>query len=276
MKTQVRLTVNNCSYCNRPFSEKFWCKECDPRNIIEGWTSGNYDIDKFIKDTIYDARHNEEARFLGWVPFDRFTNIKEIGEGGFAKVYAAIWLDGISHFQKQDDGSWKKLVPKPMMVALKRLIGSRDMSAKFLDELQAHWDLCNVGNLSLNFYGITKDPETKECMNENPNQRPTTEELCGILNFWNLSVHYNVYTGTEKYAYYGKEIREGFEEADKEIPNISILSKANPDAVYTSRAFAYKNLTNPINSVLITSYLEKDSKLFDLDIPSNYDITHYD
>src|SRR4051794_37189294 len=87
-KTQVQLTVNNCSYCNRPFAEKFWCKECDPRNIIEGWTSGNYYIDKFIKDTIYDARHNEEARFLGWVPFDRFTNIKEIGEGGFAKVYA--------------------------------------------------------------------------------------------------------------------------------------------------------------------------------------------
>src|SRR5438045_8634479 len=75
----------NCSYCNKPFTEELWCKECDPRKIIEGWTSGNTDIDKFIKDTIYNGRQNGE--FLEWVPFDKFTNIKQIGEGGFAKVY---------------------------------------------------------------------------------------------------------------------------------------------------------------------------------------------
>ncbi len=49
-------SVKNCSYCNKPFTEELWCKECDPRRMIEGWTSGNNDIDKFIKDTIYDAR----------------------------------------------------------------------------------------------------------------------------------------------------------------------------------------------------------------------------
>ncbi len=42
----------NCSYCNKPFTEELWCKECDPSRMIEGWTSGNNDIDKFIKDTI--------------------------------------------------------------------------------------------------------------------------------------------------------------------------------------------------------------------------------
>ncbi|CAG8656998.1 5370_t:CDS:2, partial [Funneliformis mosseae] len=46
---------------------------------------------------------------------------------------------------------------------------------------------------------------------------------------------------TEKYGYYGKEIKEIFEEADKEIPNISISRKTNPDAIYTSRAFTFKN-----------------------------------
>ncbi|CAG8548661.1 702_t:CDS:2 [Funneliformis mosseae] len=50
-----------------------------------------------------------------------------------------------------------------------------------------------------------------------------------------------------KYGYSRKEIKEGFEQADKEIP-ISC-------AVYKSRAF--KHLTKPINSSLITSYLEK-------------------
>src|SRR3954452_22054608 len=89
-------TVNtkNCSYCNKPFTEELWCKECDPFRIIEGWTSGNPDIDKFIKDTMYDVRNNRKYlinNFLEWTTFDRFTDIKEIGEGGFAKVYSATW-----------------------------------------------------------------------------------------------------------------------------------------------------------------------------------------
>src|SRR5437764_4783295 len=88
----------NCSYCNKPFNEELWCKECDPFRMIEGWTSGNNDVDKFIKDTIYDARKLNDrfyvCRILEWVPFDRFEEIKEIGEGGFAKVFSATWIDG--------------------------------------------------------------------------------------------------------------------------------------------------------------------------------------
>src|SRR5207248_1139984 len=120
----------NCSYCNKPFSEELWCKICDPRCMIEGWSSGNPDIDKFIKDTIFNAKQYN-SRFLEWVPFDRFEDIKQIGEGGFAKVYSATWMDGISKFE----GSWKKLKPEPLKVALKRLNGSQNMSAEYLNEV---------------------------------------------------------------------------------------------------------------------------------------------
>src|SRR5438128_1039131 len=96
------ITIHkSCSYCNKPFTEKLWCKECDPRHMIEGWSSGNPDIDKFIKDTIYDAKQ-DYSRFLEWVPFDRFEDIKQIGEGGFAKVYSATWIDGQANYEKQD------------------------------------------------------------------------------------------------------------------------------------------------------------------------------
>ena len=61
--------------------------------MIEGWTSENPNVDIFIKDTIYDARHQGTSKFLKWVPFDRFTDIKQIGEGRFAKVYTATLLD---------------------------------------------------------------------------------------------------------------------------------------------------------------------------------------
>ena len=134
------ITNHNCSYCHKPFTEKLWCKECDPFGVIEGWSSGNPDIDKFIKDTMYDARHHESIQytvyrgvlFLEWVSFDRLEDINQIGEGGFAKVYSATWIDGRSVGY---DYGWKKLDPKPIEVALKRLNGSQNMSAEYLNEV---------------------------------------------------------------------------------------------------------------------------------------------
>ena len=69
-----------------------------------------------------------------WVAFDRFEDVKQIGEGGFAKVYSAKWVDGQVKYTKSD-GSWKKLEPEPINVALKSLNGSQNMSAEYLNEV---------------------------------------------------------------------------------------------------------------------------------------------
>ena len=138
----LNLVTNDHKNCYQP-PEKLWCKECVPSCLIEGWTSGNSEIDHFIKDTIYNAKHTsnrfiyKHPIFLEWVPFDRFEDIKQIGEGGFAKVYSAKWIDGRSKYYKQDNGSWGKSKPKPKSidVALKRLNGSQNMSAKYLNEV---------------------------------------------------------------------------------------------------------------------------------------------
>ncbi len=95
------------------------------------------------------------------------------------------------------------------------------------------------------------------CMNANSNMRPMIEELNDILSFW-WDSNDGSYQNDKKYGYYGKEIKEAFEEADKEIPDISTSYKKDPNAIYTSRAFTFINLPKPINSSLITSYLEKD------------------
>ncbi|GES73157.1 kinase-like domain-containing protein [Rhizophagus clarus] len=110
-KDSISVKINH-ENCYDPDNNKFWCKECVPRCMIEGWTGGNDDIDNFIKDTIYNVNdsinNNYYPLFLEWVPFDRFENMKQIGEGGFAKVYSATWIDGRAFYIKQDDGSWVK------------------------------------------------------------------------------------------------------------------------------------------------------------------------
>ena len=125
----------NHENCYRPYDDKLWCKECVPSSIIEGWTSGNSEIDEFIKDTIYNATISNYPLFLEWVPFDRFEDIKPIGEGGFAKVFSAKWIDGQAEYIRQYDGAWEKKDPKPINVALKRLNGSQNMSSEYLNEV---------------------------------------------------------------------------------------------------------------------------------------------
>ena len=105
---------------------------------MEGWTSENSDIDKFIKDTMckpagWDKEYIYD--FLEWVPFDRFTDIKEIGEGGFSKVYSATWIDGKSTYEYINE-NWKKRESESMQVALKRLNGSQNISDKYLNEVR--------------------------------------------------------------------------------------------------------------------------------------------
>ncbi|CAB4484477.1 unnamed protein product [Rhizophagus irregularis] len=114
-------------------------------------------------------------------------------------------------------------------------------------------------------------------MNANSNQRPTASELYDIILFWTNSIHIVKYQEKEKFGYKGEEIEALFEEADKEIPNISTSYEKNPDAIYTSRLFTLTNLTKPVNSSLITSYLDdeenskdcQDSQLFDLEVSSS-------
>src|SRR5581483_12417343 len=127
--------ITNHEDCYQPDNGKFWCKECVPSFIIEGWSSGNSEIDEFIKDTIYNAKeYIGRPLFLEWVPFDRFEDIKQTGEGGFAKVYSAKWIDGKAKYIKYD-GTWKKSAPEPINVALKRLNGSQNMSSEYLNEV---------------------------------------------------------------------------------------------------------------------------------------------
>ena len=91
------------------------------------------------------------------------------------------------------------------------------------------------------------------CMDANPNQKPTAEELYDILYFWRFC------DDEENFGYKGKEVKAIFKEANKEIPNISASYEKDPDAVYTSsRVFTFNNLPKPVNSSIITSYLNEE------------------
>src|SRR5437763_12947308 len=117
-----------CSDCKAPNTGWAWCNKCDPgRFLKEGKTSGIPEIDNLIYESQLKAVHY--FKHLEWIPYDRFQDIKLIGEGGFASIFSATWLDGLPIF----DNTTKKRTG-PIRVALKKLKNSKNMEA-FINEV---------------------------------------------------------------------------------------------------------------------------------------------
>src|SRR3989442_9982884 len=83
-----------CPTCNRYNTDDSWCQSCDPKLLTEGWTSGNETLDELIKSTQLKATRYDDYYYLQWISYDDLTNIEKIGEGGFATVSKATWLNG--------------------------------------------------------------------------------------------------------------------------------------------------------------------------------------
>ncbi|CAB4474430.1 unnamed protein product [Rhizophagus irregularis] len=82
-----------------------------------------------------------------------------------------------------------------------------------------------------------------------------------------LKIHWE-YRYKEEFGYNAKEIKEAFEKADEEIPNISTSYEKNSNAIYTSRKFS-----KPVNSSNTTNSKESDqdcdSQMVELEVPNS-------
>nr|CAG8591270.1 10447_t:CDS:2 [Entrophospora candida] len=83
--------------------------------ITRKLSSGNSDIDKFLEEIKLNSKDNDKT--LKWIPYHEFSNLKEIGKGGFGIVYEAIWHDAP---EQKIDLIWNK-----KRVALKVLFNFR-------------------------------------------------------------------------------------------------------------------------------------------------------
>ncbi|POG76769.1 hypothetical protein GLOIN_2v862001 [Rhizophagus irregularis DAOM 181602=DAOM 197198] len=111
-----------------------WCKECKVINYTN-W-NGNEKVDNLIRDIRSEAvEYFDEVKIsevFEWIPYNNFDDIREIGKGGFASVYSAIWKDGpLFHKRKKD-----KLSRAPdKKVALKCLCNSQFLTDEFLNKV---------------------------------------------------------------------------------------------------------------------------------------------
>ncbi|RIA83978.1 kinase-like domain-containing protein [Glomus cerebriforme] len=100
---QILLFPDICFQCKRPYSsttpQDKWCNTCESylfESKFHTWTSGNVELDRFIRQTQQEA--TDSTDFLRWIDFSAFTDVNPIGKGGFSEVYSGKYtkdrLDG--------------------------------------------------------------------------------------------------------------------------------------------------------------------------------------
>jgi hypothetical protein len=68
------------------------------KNNFANWTSGNEVIDNIIQEKNYDEY------FIEWIPYDKFIDIKEIGDNCLT---TAIWKEGPLHYNIHEE-AWMR------------------------------------------------------------------------------------------------------------------------------------------------------------------------
>ncbi|RHZ81693.1 hypothetical protein Glove_117g40 [Diversispora epigaea] len=114
------------------------------------------------------ANHDAQLNAIGdgdvieWIPYDRLKDIKQIRRGGFGTIHYAKRIDGkirewdIKKQQWRRDNRGKEVVLKKF----DNFVNLNDV----LNEMTIHLKTDNVSSSSIEFYGITQDPESHSYM----------------------------------------------------------------------------------------------------------------
>ncbi|GES83236.1 kinase-like domain-containing protein [Rhizophagus clarus] len=121
------------------------------------WISGNEKINDFIQEKQLEIKDYNDIVFE-WIPYNQFDEINMAGNGGFSKVYSAIWEDGPLYLNIRD-GKYRRDSRKK--VALKCLNNSQNLITELLHEVDAY-STKPIYNSILKVYGISQDPDTKD------------------------------------------------------------------------------------------------------------------
>ncbi|RHZ80177.1 hypothetical protein Glove_139g23 [Diversispora epigaea] len=147
-----------CSECNLEYNG-YRCHSTHFKNNCQKWTSGNDAIDKFIQEA--QLTTDNSIRVIEWIPYDKLQNVELIAKGGYGTIYYAMWVEGAINNWDNENQRWKKY--GQLEVVLKKFDGIVDINEVFLNEMKILLRMRQKIS-STTFYGITKDPGTREFM----------------------------------------------------------------------------------------------------------------
>ncbi|GES76356.1 kinase-like domain-containing protein [Rhizophagus clarus] len=161
-KNYIIIQDEYCKNCGEKYIDVIHglynpCKMDHLKKNFINWTSENKTIDDFIKKA--QLNNNYFNNTFEWIPYDQFDDIEEIGKGGFATVYSAIWKNGPLYYDNKKK-KWLRNYGVNKKVALKCLHDSQNFTDKFLHEAKVHSTKISI--YILDIYGISQNPDSKD------------------------------------------------------------------------------------------------------------------
>ncbi|CAB5350809.1 unnamed protein product [Rhizophagus irregularis] len=153
-----------CKICGNEYTNKAfkWCKPCQinylKRNFIN-WTSGNENIDEFIKEMQFKINSYYDIIFE-WIPYSHFNNIKEISRDDYITIYSAIWYNSPLYYDEHKIGYTRYQFCRYKNVNLKCLDNLQITTNEFLNKVNAY-SIKRQDNIR-KIYGISQNPNTKD------------------------------------------------------------------------------------------------------------------
>ncbi|EXX58438.1 hypothetical protein RirG_197970 [Rhizophagus irregularis DAOM 197198w] len=155
-----------CGECANIYTDtnRKLCKTCQINNLkknFANWTSGNNQIDELIqKMQLKINRHYDNI--VEWIPFNQFSEIKEIGKDDSANIlYSAIRINDSFDCNKVKHGFTSQNNMKPNKVTLKYLsnLQNNNITNEFLvNKVESYFIEYN----NIKIYGISQNPNTKD------------------------------------------------------------------------------------------------------------------
>jgi hypothetical protein len=153
------------------------CKQCNKicftiyfQQNFGNWTSGNDDIDKFIRDSQLSAHFQPDLeKALEWIPYDRFYDIKYIADEEFGKVYSANWIDECIDYWSDWANNWAR--DQHTFVILKNLNDPKIVTSEFINKVKLFYYLVKFRNFNLIYIIMFVDCSTSENLWNNSRSR---------------------------------------------------------------------------------------------------------
>jgi hypothetical protein len=140
-KIKSNIVFGNCLNCKKERSSIGWSRDCEINALkdnFKNWTSGNINMDNFIKHTQLNA--NESVDYLEYVNFDQFDLVEDTNKGGaFSTIYSAVWMEGPRWVWDESAEKWTR--NGPTKVALKRLNNSQNISEEYFKQVRYNFYL---------------------------------------------------------------------------------------------------------------------------------------
>ncbi|CAG8570336.1 18360_t:CDS:2 [Acaulospora morrowiae] len=118
-----------------------------PLKPLKGWTSGNKNIDDYIKE--FQLKATKYENVIEWIPFNRLSDLHKTGDSKLR----AKWLDGI---RKVENATQSRTLSCPVeLEKFDSQIGTSELLKKLNNYMKSY---------DYKIYGITQDSKTSQYM----------------------------------------------------------------------------------------------------------------